>query len=103
MVDGRLTKAIAERIVEADNTVIREDGRLVAFHDWERAESYDTEARLLLTRWGASIARDVEVVHILFRSKLVAMGVSVAALVLGGMIHPHTTRASFEAARRGHR
>lgn len=100
MVEGHLSASIAEQIVQAGNGVVREDGRLVAFHDWERVESYDTEARLLLTSWGRAIAPNVEVVHILVRSKLVAMGVSVAALALGGMLRPHASRATFDAARR---
>jgi hypothetical protein len=98
--DGHMDVAAARRIVDAGNQVIREHGRLLVFHDWEEMLSYDTEARHVLTSWAKEIDRSVERAHILFRSKLVAMGVSVAAMALGGMLTAHPSRTSFVAARR---
>ncbi len=70
--------------------------RLIAFHDWEALTSYESEARTALTTWGFDIRSGVERVHILVRSKLVRMGVSVASIVLVGMIVAHGERTKFD-------
>jgi hypothetical protein len=88
---------LAAKIVAAGDRVVERDGRLTAFHDWEAVESYDTEARLHLTSWGFRIRKQVDKVHILQRSKLLKMGVSVASIALAGMIVSHEEREPFES------
>jgi hypothetical protein len=88
----------ARQIIAAGDRVIAEAGMLVAFHDWEAMTGYHTESRVLLTEWGLRIRAQVEKVHVLVRSRVVAMGVSVASLVLRGMLVSYTQRAAFEAA-----
>jgi hypothetical protein len=60
--------------------------------------SYDTDLRTELT---AALARErkcIGCLHVLVRSKIVAMGVSVANLALGGIITIHGSAPSFHAA-----
>jgi hypothetical protein len=97
-VAGHMDTSVADFIRTAGNEVISRHGRLLAFHEWADAETYDSAARKLLTDWGTEITADVVKVHILFRSKLAAMGVSVASVVLGGMIAPYQDAQKFQRA-----
>lgn len=98
VIAGYIEPAEARRVVAAGDLVIAEAGMLVGFHDWEAMTGYQSESRALLTDWGVRIRPQVEKVHILVRSRIVAMGVSVASLALRGMLVSYTQRAAFEAA-----
>ena len=95
---GRVTTETARRIIEAGNLIMAEGQRLCAFHDWEDVQSYEPEARPLLTNWGVERRAQIDTVHILLRSGLTRMGVSLAAMVLGRMLKPYRARDAFEAA-----
>lgn len=73
--------------------------RLRVFHDWAKITGYDTEARIHYTNWSQPLIAQVDAVHILFESRLVAMGVSVANLVLGNKLHATADRQHFERLR----
>ncbi|MBM4362560.1 MAG: hypothetical protein FJ104_07755 [Deltaproteobacteria bacterium] len=73
-------------------------GPLVVFHDWLDMTGYTSECRTRLTRWSLARRNVYADVHLAVRSKLVAMGVEVANLALGGLIRTHGSRASLEAA-----
>ena len=76
-------------------------GRATGFHDWEGMETYDAECRKVLTEWTIRHRAKIEGWHILVRSKLVAMGVATASLLIGGgTIVSYTDREKFEAAYR---
>ena len=78
-------------------------GRVVAFHDWEEMETYDSECRKVMTDWTLRHRHMVERGHILVRSKLVSMGVTTASLLIGSdLIVTYTQRAEFEAVLRPH-
>ncbi|RYE84575.1 MAG: hypothetical protein EOO75_17960 [Myxococcales bacterium] len=99
---GHLSVEMAEQIVSHSAPVVRAY-RMDSFNCWFEMTGYDSEARAALTR-AARENRNPGHLHIGTRSKLVAMGVSVANLVLGGRIHHHATmpelRAALEAAPR---
>lgn len=70
------------------------------FHDWDSMSSYDTQSRLALTAW-LFRNRATATVHVLQRSGLVAMGVTVAQLAIGQRaLRSYTSREAFEAAIR---
>ena len=69
-----------------------------AFNDWEGISGYDTEARVLLTEWVRRTRPRFRSIHVLVRSRLVGMGISVANLALGGMLTAHHERRSFDRA-----
>jgi hypothetical protein len=69
------------------------------FHDWSGMPNYDTVCRKRLTDWVLKHMAHTAGHHILVQSKLVAMGVSTANMLLGGsIITSYTDRAAFEQA-----
>ncbi|PTL85334.1 hypothetical protein [Vitiosangium sp. GDMCC 1.1324] len=65
------------------------------FHDWEEMELYATEARTIMTERAVPLGPKINSLSVLFGSKVVLMGVSLASLKLGG-IHTFTGRDEFE-------
>lgn len=72
-------------------------GRTIGLHDWVDVEGYSSDVRRIVTRWGREAIGDFEQVHVHLRSKVLAMGVSLASSVLGFDIRIHRERESFEA------
>jgi hypothetical protein len=68
------------------------------FVDVELMTSYDTELRTEVTAAMARERKRIGCLHILVRSKLVAMGVSVANLALGGIMTIHGSSPPFQHA-----
>lgn len=73
-------------------------GPLDVFHDWELVTGYDSVVRQELVRWTDENEKPGEV-HILVKSRLVAMGVSVANAALGGKLVVYSDRVKFENTR----
>jgi hypothetical protein len=84
----------------ADMSKVFQRGRpAVGFHDWSEMSNYDSNTRKQLTEWALEQRGKLPTHHILVQSKLVAMGVSTASLLLGGnAIMSYTDRAVFERA-----
>ncbi|MEM1417740.1 MAG: hypothetical protein AAGH15_22770 [Myxococcota bacterium] len=93
---GKLTTPMAERIAAFSDA--RTTPGLASFHDWWRIGAYDSKARYLLTRWAVENLADLQAAHILTRSRLVKMGVSVANISVGGIGRLHEGSESFEQA-----
>jgi hypothetical protein len=71
-------------------------GATSIWDDWARVTSYDSETRVRIMAWTRAhdwIARDI---HVLVGSKLIAMGLAVSNLALGGALQVTTDRAAFE-------
>jgi hypothetical protein len=77
-----------------DEAVAR--GAREIWDDWARVASYDSEVRVRLTAWTRANYWIAKGVHVLVGSKLIAMGVTVSNLALGGPLHVTTDRAAFE-------
>jgi hypothetical protein len=73
-------------------------GRLATFWDLSELVNYHSDVRIFSTRVLLAHRKQIITMHTFTRSKLVAMGVSVANLALGGIITAHARRASFDAA-----
>jgi hypothetical protein len=71
-------------------------GKVEVFHDWYDVTGYDTEARKALTEWNLAHQSSVVQVHMLVKSKVVAMGVSVASVVAGRDFAVYSDRARFD-------
>lgn len=95
---GHLSASLIPRVLAWRDQAVSRVGKVDIFDDAAELESYDSEARVLLTGWGKKNRDRVREHHILLRSKIVAMGVSVANLALGGHIHAHTSRPAYDAA-----
>lgn len=68
----------------------------VIFDDWENLERYDQQAKQILLEWTTS-NRDVTF-HVLTRSRLVAMAMSVVSLTSKASIHAYEDRSRFQRA-----
>jgi hypothetical protein len=101
--DGHVVLESSRALTEVCDGLRARAAPLKIFHDWERVTSYDSDARVHLTRWTLSTPRGtIGEVHVLMRSRLVAMGVATAALALrlsGIAVHSYTARAEFERRR----
>ncbi len=83
-------------VIKRDTTPYFEPGTQTAlFSDWYDMRGYDTAARVELTRWLGWMRPRISEYHLLVRSRLVAMGVAVANLALGGWLDSTTNRIAF--------
>jgi hypothetical protein len=71
---------------------------LYIFHDFEGLTGYDAATRTKLTEWAAKRNNFLPGTHFLIRTRILAMGVSVAALALGRPLKAFSSRREFEAA-----
>jgi len=70
-----------------------------AFHDWELVTGYTADVRREYTAWSAGHQDRLSSINVLFRSRLVAMGVSVFNAALGGIVTAYDNRSDFERRR----
>lgn len=94
---GVLSAQAATRIDDILRRLTANGNKHDAFHDWEGMTDYDGQARVTLTNTALALRPSSERVHLLVRSKTVAMGVKVASVVLPTLFS-HLDRASFESA-----
>lgn len=97
-VEGRASGPMSQRIVQLLEDTLERHQQLVVFDDWERATGYESEVRIRLTDWTERHQQRIPETHVLAGSKLVSMGLAVAAIVLRKPLQVHPTRASFERA-----
>ena len=67
------------------------------FFDAEELDNYESALRVELTKCFFPERQQLASFHVLVRSKLVAMGVSVANLALGGIVNGTSDRKRFKA------
>jgi len=93
---GHATGQHVDRVIEWRERALKSGRSIVLFDDLEKMPTYDSEVRIRLTAWVATHRTRIEAMHILLRSKMARMGVSVANLALGGFIKAHIQRDEFE-------
>lgn len=95
--EGHMQDAHAEFLeVYGTERIRRSGGELYIFHDWMEMTGYDTKTRYRLTKWSVARRDNYEEVHLAVRSRIVAMGVQVANIALGGFMRVHTGLAGLE-------
>jgi len=104
---GHIDATVMPTIVSSVDRVLRAGIRPDIFVDLYDVTGYDSQYRIEVTKWGGTIRDRVGVFMLLVRSKLVAMGVSVSNLALGGFMTATSKRGQFDtglavAIRRGH-
>jgi hypothetical protein len=96
--------AVERFIAMLDREIAGGAKQISFFHDWEHIDSYDPAMRKRLTEWRRNNPAGItKAIHILVRSKLVAMGVAASAVLLrmaGIEIESYAYRDSFERALR---
>ncbi|MEM6956613.1 MAG: hypothetical protein AAF411_05940 [Myxococcota bacterium] len=97
---GYLDAEFAPPIEDASNQALAEAGtsNLHLFVDAYDLTGYAPKVRKNPTNWLMAHRNRVEVQHMLVRSKITKMGLSVASLALGGLIQGHSSRAAFQVA-----
>jgi len=73
-------------------------GACEVWDDWSRITSYEAALRVQITDWTRARPELAKNCHILVGSKLIAMGLSVANMLLGGVMDVRSDRAAFERA-----
>ncbi len=96
--EGMAHAHFVPRITAEVDTVIAEDGGLLLFVDAEHMSSYDSGYRVGWTEWLRRNRSHVELVHILFTSSLVRMGINIVNPLVGGYLVAHSSRAQFYGA-----
>ena len=87
----------ASRIVEWTSTASA-SGPLHVFHDWRRMTGYDSAARERLSRHVQEMGPRIASANLLVESRIMAMGVQVANMLLGGRLVTYSAREAFAAA-----
>jgi len=95
-VRGHMDRGMAQLIIDVAEPLYK-NGPVSGFHDWFGMIGYDTSSRVDLTSW-VMRHREATRLFIGLRSKLVAMGVSVANLALGDVIKTCSSTSSLENA-----
>jgi hypothetical protein len=73
-------------------------GKVDMFVDLMDVSGYDTDYRVAITEWGKDTTPHVGTFALLLRSKLIAMGVAVSNLAVGGVMRPYTDPKAFDDA-----
>jgi hypothetical protein len=90
---------LVSMVTERMDKVLQDAGKIVLFFDFGEMQSYESVMRVRWTEWLKLHRPQIVSLHVVARSKLVAMGVSVANLALGGIITAHTGRqGAYETA-----
>ncbi|HEY1101241.1 MAG TPA: hypothetical protein VGF99_20050 [Myxococcota bacterium] len=104
-VSGHYGMAAVQLMFEGFHAVIADSdtaGDVVgihSFHDLAAVKSYDSAARVAYTEQSKPLIHRFEGVEMLFSSRLIAMSIEVANIVLGGKLKGTTDRAAFERRR----
>ena len=96
---GHMCRSLVEVLVHAAETEMRAspDG-IEHFLDWSEVGSYDSEARVLATKWALAQKPPHPRLHIVTTGRLVNMGVAAASLTLqlaGRPLHAYTSSNTF--------
>jgi hypothetical protein len=90
--------AFAPLIVAGLNLAAAGDEPVEMFFDVTRISGYDSEFRIQQTKRFLELRRQMMAIHAASTNKLVAMGIAVANVPLGGLLQLHPKLATFEVA-----
>ena len=96
-VNGHISTALVEvSITLCERILSASKRRLLLMDDLAGVTSYDSAARMKSVDWGIVNQDRIEGVHLLLKSKLIAMAVSVANIALRDPMKPYSEREPFE-------
>jgi hypothetical protein len=98
---GHMAVDVVEPLISSFVAVHSEDParKVKTFHDWVGATGYDSAARIAYTEAARPLMGDVDTIEFLLASRIIAMGVEVAKIVLGQSLQASVDRAAFERRR----
>jgi hypothetical protein len=91
-----VSELLGAAIVLEFDRMLAQCTRMHLFIDADEMTGYDTEFRSRSTEWGSRARPRLISNHVLVRSKIVAMGVTVANMIIRGNVEMHSNRADFE-------
>jgi hypothetical protein len=97
-VEGFAAVELGARLIAWVNASIEQGERPTVLHDWEGATGYEPALRPRFTEWYLRVRKEAGEVHVLTRSKLVTMGVTLVSLATGNEIFAYTDRHAFSRA-----
>lgn len=89
---------MVERVIAFGDGLRQKVPKICIFHDFTGVKGYQSEARRQLVGWGVDNRDTIAVTHVLFRSKIVSMGVGVARYLLPGQLEGYSDPDLFAAA-----
>ncbi len=98
---GFLVAPFAEHIGRHSDTALQEADKIQLFVDAYELDGYDPEIRNAGSAFLKQHPDRVAAQHMLVRSRLTKMGLSVVSLMFGGLIKGHHERISFDAELAG--
>lgn len=90
---------MVQNVIAFGDALIANTGAIQIFHDFSEVSGYRAEARRVLVDWGVQNPDAIICTHVLFRSKIVAMGVGMATRLLGEQLTGYSKYTEFDAAR----
>jgi hypothetical protein len=97
---GIAEQPAAKVIEQALEQVFSQTRSAVVFWDLEKLVNYHSDVRVCSTSVLLAHRARLKAMHAYSASKIVAMGMAVASLALGGLIQMHKNRPAFETALR---
>lgn len=100
-VTGHMSVDVVEPLITSFVAVHSEQPtrKVKTFHDWVTATGYDSAARVAYTEAAAPLMGHVDTIEFLLASRIIAMGVEVAKIVLGQSLQASVDRPTFERRR----
>lgn len=89
---------MVERVIAFGEQLLESVPQIHIFHDFSGVTGYPVEARRRLVGWGVQGRAKIQSTNVLFKSKIVAMGTSLAMRVLPGQLNGFSRREEFERA-----
>jgi hypothetical protein len=89
---------MVKRLCQEMDVLAKQAPTFHLFNDNDEMDGYDSAFRTTMTEWAQKHKERLQCTHVLVRSRLVAMGVTVAQLVLRENLKMYADRKSFEAA-----
>lgn len=96
--EGVAAEAFVPKITATLDQWIADGRRVTIGVDTLELSSYETGYRKGWTQWMGDNRPHIQGVHILFRSRLVQMGITIVNSLIGGVITAYTDRAKFDTA-----
>lgn len=97
-VEGMGSLEMVKRVVAFGDELIEAHPPIQIFHDFRGVTGYRADARKELVDWGVRNPEAIAMTNVLFKSKIVAMGVTLATALLGDRLTGYSKHALFEAA-----
>ncbi len=95
--EGKLADRAAAQFEMIARRIAGDHGTVTGYHDWEAMTDYESEARVRLTSLIRGMGRQFGGANFLVKSRIVALGVQAASILVTGLV-VFSERSAFERA-----